>query len=326
MVQAGIPYYGVRPSYVVDGKRVRFVGDKMFVRPAVQTFHEFVLSYLRIIFGKPWFDSQKAFPPERQHQAFRWFEAARQFMEPLRSKAIADGQDHFSADAPGDLADLQHLAHDVFHLANAGIFDTKLRRRLLDKKAFQGACYEVAVAALLTRAGLQVEFVYDRVKKHHDLQAVDLKTDTTLAIEVKSRHRAGAVHEPGPVDPDRIQRGDIASLIDQALEQNPGGRPFVIFVDLNVPRESGVPVEKRPWFQDVWTDMQSLGNPTPEKPDDFSAIFITNFSHHWAGPAISAGVEYLHIVSHRARYPLPDDLVGRLMAAVQNYSFVPRQF
>jgi hypothetical protein len=120
-------------------------------------------------------------------------------------------------------------------------------------------------------------------------------------------------------------RGDIASLIDQALEQNPGGMPFVIFVDLNVPRDPGVPVEKRPWFQDVWTDMQSLGNPTPEKPHDFSAIFITNFSHHWSGPAISTGVEYLHIVSHRARYPLPDDLVGRLMAAVQNYSFVPRQ-
>lgn len=277
------------------------------------------------MFGKPWYDSQKAFPPERQHQVFRWLEAERQFVEPHRSNAIAEGQDLFSADAPGDVADLLHLAHDVFHLAHAKLFTTKLRKRLLDKRAFQGARYEVAVAALLTRAGLKVEFVYDQKKKHHDLQAVDFETGTTLAIEAKSRHRAGAVHEPGPVEPDRVVRGDIASLVDQALEQNPGSMPFVIFVDLNVPRDPGVPVEERPWFQDVWTDMQSLGNPTPEKPDDFSAIFITNFSHHWSGSAISAGVEYLHIVSHRACFPLPDDLVGRIMAAVQNYSFVPRQ-
>lgn len=209
MVQAGIPYYGVPPSYVADGKRVRFVGSKVFVRPAVQTFHEFLFGYLRIIFGTPWYDGQKAFPPERQHQTFRWFEAERQFMEPHRSKAIEEGHDHFSVDAPGAVADLLHLAHDVFHLANAEIFDKKLRRRLLDKKAFQGARYEVAVAALLTRAGLKVEFVYHRKQKHHDLQAVDLKTGTTLAIEVKSRHRAGAVHEPGPVEPDRATRGDI---------------------------------------------------------------------------------------------------------------------
>jgi hypothetical protein len=246
-------------------------------------------------------------------------------MEPRRTKAIAEGQEQFSVDASGEVADLCTLAHDVFHLANAETFNTKIRKRLLDKKAFHGACYEIAVAALLMRAGLRVEFVYDQEKKHHDFQAYDLTTGTMLAVEAKSRHRAGTVHEPGPVEPDRITRGDIASLIDQALEQNPGGRPFVIFVDLNVPRDPGVAVEKRAWFQDVWTDMQSLGEATDKKRDDFSAIFITNFSHHWSGPAISAGAEYLHIVSHRAHYPLPDDLVGRMMAAVQNYSFVPRQ-
>jgi hypothetical protein len=275
--------------------------------------------------GKPWFESQKTFPPERQHQVFRWLESERQFMEAHRAKAALERRDQFSAAAPGDVSDVLGLAHDVFLLMNAGIWDGKLRKRLLDKKVFQGVRYEIAVASLLTRMGSKVKFVHDRKRKHYDLKAYDEKTNITFAVEAKSRHRAGAVHEPGPVQSDRITRGDIASLIDQAFEQNPGGIPFIIFVDLNVPRGRGVPVENRPWFQDVWTDMQSLGEPSSDKPDEFSAIFITNFWHYWSGPAISAGLEYLHIVSHRARHPLPDDLVGRIMAAIQNYKFIPRQ-
>jgi hypothetical protein len=195
----------------------------------------------------------------------------------------------------------------------------------LDKKGFQGVRNEIAVAALLMRAGMKVRFVYHHDKKHHDFLAFDKKTNTTLAIEAKSRHRAGGLHEPGTADPDRIKRGDVASLIGQALEQNPGGYPFVVFVDVNVPREPGIAVEERPWFKDVWADMQSLGEPTPDHPDEVSAIFFTNFWHNWSPGAISAGLEYLHFVSHLARHPLPVDLVGRVMAAVQNYSFVPRQ-
>ena len=99
----------------------------------------------------------------------------------------------------------------------------------------------------------------------------------------------------------------------------------MIFVDLNVPRDPGASVEERPWFHDVRTDIQSLGMATPERPDEFSAIFVTNFLHHWSGSALSTGVEYLHIVSSYPRHPIATDLLGRLMAAVQNYSFVPRQ-
>ncbi|MEO5863991.1 MAG: hypothetical protein ABIQ79_02995, partial [Nitrospiraceae bacterium] len=153
----------------------------------------------------------------------------------------------------------------------------------------------------------------------------DEKTKTTLAIEAKSRHRAGGLHEPGTPDPNRIKRGDVASLVGQAFDQNPGSYPFVVFVDVNVPREPGIAIEERPWFKDVWADLQSLGNPTHDHPDEFSAIFFTNFWHIWSASALSAGLEYLHVVSAQAQHPLPVDLVGRLMAGVQNYSFVPRQ-
>ena len=326
MVAAGLPFEGVHPSFVSEGKRTRFVGDKLFRRRPEETFHEFVLALLRSVVGFHWFQKQKTLPIEQQHWISRWFEVTDAFLKLQRSKYVGEDEQHFSVEAPGDISDLLTLAHDVFHLINARLFDGKIRKRLLDKKGFQGVRYEISVAALVTRAGMKVQYVYHHDKKHHDIQAFDKKTNTSLAIEVKSRHRAGGLHEPGPANMDRIKRGDIASLIGQALEQSPGAFPFLIFVDLNVPRESGTPVEERPWFQDVWTDLQSLGAPTPEHPDEFSAIVLTNFWHHWSGATLSAGVEYLHIVSYCPRHPVPPDLIGRLMAAVQNYSFVPRQF
>ena len=326
MTSAGIPFHGVHPSILMDGKRIRFIGDKAYVRPPSQTFHEFLIGFLRdVVIRKPWFERQNLLPTGSQHLLFRWFIAERKFMQPLRDKPIADGQTHFHSDASGEVSDLLTLAHDVFHLVNAKSFNTKLRRRLLDKREFQGVRYEIAVAALATRAGMKVEFVHHPDKKHHDLLAFDQRTQTTVAFEAKSRHRAGGLHEPGPPDQNRIQRGDVASLIGQAFDQNPGKIPFIVFVDLNVPREPGVSVEERPWFNDVWTDMQSIGEASPDQPDEFSAIFFTNFWHSWSGATTSSGLEYLYIVSHYARYPLPTDLVGRLMASVQNYSFTPPQ-
>lgn len=325
MVAAGVPFEGLLPSLAHEGKRLRFVGGKLFRRRPEETFHEFVLALLRGVIGIHWFEKQRQLPVETQHQIFRWFESEREFMRPHRSKAVAENKVQFSVDVPGDLSDLLTLAHDVFHLVNSGIFNSKLKKRLLDKKEFQGVRYEIAVAALITRAGLKVQFVHHPDKKHHDLLAFDKKTKTILAVETKSRHRAGSLHEPGAPDPDRIKRGDMASLIGQALEQNPGGYPFVVFVDVNVPRGPETTIEERPWFKDVWADMQSLGSPTPDRPDEFSAIFFTNFWHNWSASALSAGLEYLHIVSCQARHPLPDNLVGRLMAGVQNYKFIPRQ-
>lgn len=325
MVEAGAPFEGVFSSLLQEGKRLRFVGGKLFRRRPEETFHEFVLALLRGIIGIHWFEKQSHSPVEDQHQIFRWFESTREFMKPHRAKAVAEKKVQFSVDASGDVSDLLTLAHDVFHLVNSGLFSGKLKKRLLDKREFQGVRYEIAVAALMTKAGMKVQFVYHPDKKHHDLKAFDEKTKTTLAIEAKSRRRRGGLHEPGTPDPNRIKRGDVASLVEQALEQNPSGFPFVVYVDVNVPHEPGIAVEERPWFKDVWADMQSLGKPTPDHPDEFSAIFITNFWHHWSGGALSSGPEYLHIVSFCPRHPIPVDLVGRLMAAVQNYSFVPRQ-
>ena len=53
--------------------------------------------------------------------------------------------------------------------------------------------------------------------------------DTTIAVEVKSRHRPGVLHTPGTADPDRLFTGrGIEPLLNRALHQQPGDRPFLL--------------------------------------------------------------------------------------------------
>ena len=114
MVAAGVPFEGVLPSLLCEGKRLRFVGGKLFRRRPEETFHEFVFALLRGIVGIHWLQNQRKLPIEQQHQICRWFEATDAFLQLHRSKLVGEDETHFSADAPGDVSDLLTLAPICF--------------------------------------------------------------------------------------------------------------------------------------------------------------------------------------------------------------------
>src|SRR5437870_11352772 len=72
-----------------------------------------------------------------------------------------------------------------------------------------------------------------------------------------------------------------------------------------------------------WCSFRGEGQ--PENLDPFTAVLIANVWHHWSGSEIAYEAECLYVISHCPSSPVSHDLKGRLMAAVQNYSFVPRQ-
>lgn len=117
---------------------------------------------------------------------------------------------------------------------------------------------------------------------------------------------------PGPAPPRSSSR-----------DEDPGDRPFMVFVVLNVPIIPGIPVQERAWFRDVWKFMQSLGAPTADRPDEFTAIVLTNFSYHFDGARPAGGGEHLCVVSKYPRHQLPEELLGRIMAAVAAYEQIP---
>ncbi len=195
----------------------------------------------------------------------------------------------------------------------------------LTSSEFQGARYEIAVAATFVRGGCRVKFISDKTRKHCEFVARDLATGATIAVEAKSRHRPGVLGFRGEVDEARAIRGDVEDLVDRALKQNPGDLPFMIFVDLNCPPVAGVPVEEQRWFEDIWDFMRSLPTPTPERPDEFNSIFLTNYSYHWLRTESALGGSYLAIHSRWPTHPLPVDVVGRIGMAVHNYGHIPRE-
>jgi hypothetical protein len=53
------------------------------------------------------------------------------------------------------------------------------------------------------------------------------------------------------------------------LEQNPGGLPFFVFVDLNLPLTPGIPTEQKPWFKDLKEIFDRIEAGSPGQKDNF---------------------------------------------------------
>lgn len=313
------------PSFVHENMRVRFVGSRVYFRRPNETFHEFLIYLLQSTLGKEWHDKQRKLPFGERHQLFRWFRALTLFSKSLIENPRFKQGEHYGDKPTGEVEAVTALAYDLFHLLHINPLPEQLMSRLKDKAEFQGARYEIAVGAILTRAGCIPKFVQEKSKKHPDIDAHDPTTGVVIAVEAKSRHRPGALGFPGEADLDKAIRGDVENLINEALEQNPGDHPFVIFVDLNSPHTNELPIQQRSWYQDVWASMQSLKKATPEDPDEFNSIFLTNSSYHWQGTDKATGGDYFMIHSGCPKHPLPPELAGRILESVANKGTIPRE-
>ena len=214
------------PSLIHENRRVRIVGNRVYFRQPKETFHEFLIYLLQSTLGKEWHDKQRRLPFEERHQLFKWFRALTLFSKSLIENPQFREGEHYGDRPTGDVQAVTSLAYDLFHLLHGSQLSDQLMNRLKDKAGFQGARYEIAVAAILSRAGYTPKFLQEKSKKHPDIDAHDQTSGLVIAIEAKSRHRPGALSFPGETDLDKALREDVENLINEALEQNPGDRPF----------------------------------------------------------------------------------------------------
>jgi hypothetical protein len=137
-----------------------------------------------------------------------------------------------------------------------------LAKGLKDFSAFQGARYELLIAAVFTRAGFDIGWIDDEKApgKHPEFIATHKRTGKKIGIETKSRRRPGAMNYIGNVSPETHLKGDVFDLYDKAVQQAPGDdMPFLIFIDSNVPDTmpkdapgySSVEVETFPWMTEI---------------------------------------------------------------------------
>jgi len=322
------PHLHIVPSIEFKGSRFRSIWDRLHPRPLQETFHEFVLDILKSTFGEDWRKQQMDLPEPERHVLIQWIAAWQRWKKVNQTETHREGEHQWSAVASGDVKALLQFAYDVYCLQIVNRLPDFLVNRLKNRNEFQGARYEVAVAAIIARAGYEISFLDDTVKseKHCEFIAKNKDSGEEIAVEAKSRRRKGVIHEEGQSDPAVLVRGDVQRLFRKACSQGPDKQPYLIFIDMNVLPTPGISSTKKPWLEDIKSMLEKYNTVSKESPDVFNALVLTNFSYYYAGDAEASGSEYVLIASPHSLVPLKDMKgLREVWKSLERYSHIPRE-
>jgi hypothetical protein len=206
-----------------------------------------------------------------------------------------EGDGMYSSTATGNMSSLIVLAYDVYTLRHAMALspDDSIVKRLGSLEQFHGVRYELAVAAIMVRAEYTIEWITDVSRKLPEFLA--RRGVVEIVAEAKSRQRPGVLGKPGDRPVEEELKADLGRLLRDALEKETDGRPFVVFLDLNLPPRGEPPTEEslKHLHDEV---MERRGEASAEHPDPFSAVVFTNFSWHWHDTEPSSGAEHAIVI------------------------------
>lgn len=312
----------IETNWKAQGKIVRVVGDKVAISEPHITRHEFFLDHLYRELGQDWWNAQQKLPEGQRHPVERWWN----LMTELQAGKVKgfevsqEGERLYKTELPGDAKALMCLAYDVYTASDALALPAALLKRLRHKDQFQGARYELAVAAVFIRAGFELEWIVDTSRKLPEFIARRDKTE--IAVEAKSRHRRGVLGRSGePPDVGGLEV-DVEGLLARALEKETDGRPYVICLDLNLPSEETHSAED--WIFALESKVlseHSYENTGDREP--FSAVLFTNYSWHWQGREPTRNPIEIAVRANKAEVPLPLKEFEPIGEAVMQYGYVP---
>lgn len=301
--------------------RMVAIWNTLHARPLTETFHEFLVEVpLKGTFGEDWYKAEFAKPEQERHVVERWL---RSFREEGRKNRPSDHQPGqvYGAPATGATTELGVLAYDLYLLQKVNRLPDKLINRLRNYAEFQGARYEIAIAAAFVRCGFEIEWITHRTGPHPEFSAMNRRTGENVAVETKSRHRPGALHQPGPVPPADALRADVDRLYREALKQDLEDRPFAVFLDVNLPPNTE-PEEAAKWQREIvdrWKgDQQQI-----------ALLGFTNFAWHYVGDnrTKTSGPEFLLSIPLASARPLSSPETARcLKVALDSYGVPPNEY
>lgn len=311
-------------------KRVVAVGSRLYHSlPPDVTFHEFLIIFLKDIIGLPWGMAESEKPKQDQHLIIQWIvEMAEIFRTATNVIKEKEGGDIKSTEASGNVQSLLSLAYDVYSIYHSAELPDDLVDRLKNMDQFQGAKYEIAVAAIFARAGFNIEWIPRTLEKRCEFIATHRLTKQQIIVEAKSRHRQGVLGRPGVREELAVMRSQVGKLYNDALKKPTNGLPFMIFIDINLPQTPGNNDLNKRWIKDIKKMLGQHPVGTLDKPDPFTAMFVTNFSWHYHEQ--STGIykgENVVIVPLYPKVRVTDlGIINLLHDAVNQYGAVPPMF
>jgi hypothetical protein len=251
------------PIISAKASGIRFVAvkNRLMYSEKWGTFHDFLFDYIVMALGVDWFNAEMIKPLELTHPILQWYHAVCDHMMRL------PGKEGIVTSSPmtGAISAYLHLAYDLYALDHNAKLQEKLIVRLRDQNNFDGARYEVFVAASLIRAGFEIEFENedDRKTSHCEFTATFTRTGKCFSVEAKrclsNKFRLGR-------------------QLNRALAKH-ANHPRVVFIDVNVPDgsiESEVPVRLKSAI-DILRSFE--GRMNDGKPLPQAYLFVTN--HPW---------------------------------------------
>ena len=273
-------YGDIRPPIIKQqlGGTFIAVGSRLLSNHRWKTFHDFLFAYLGSVFEKSWPVIERAKPLDEQHPILHWYCA----LESLQDDSMPlDGIITRVGSPPAQASALLSFAYDVYILEHHAILSKRMVMRLQMKDQFQGARYEVFVAAACLRAGFTVELEdeSDRTSTHCEFTITHKKTGIKFSVEAKSRARTGFLGQAGQQKPLTSIKADISGLLVPALRKT-AEFDRLVFIDINVPPSESALFESE-WFKALGAQFNRLYKNPQGDPLPPAYIFLTNYPYHY---------------------------------------------
>jgi hypothetical protein len=323
---------GILINYVTpalfQGKKVWAIGNKVYGgRPEDETFHQFIIFILYESLGNDWWKEQGLLAPTDRHFIAKCFDNFNKWMEKTRAtgKSYHKGR-VLAGRTDGYSKSLLSLAFDMATLRHINTLPETLLNRLKNNNEYQGARYEIAIAAIFARLGYKVVFTNEKdTQKHCEFFATDPVTGITIAIEAKSKHRDGVLNQKGEMQQKKkLLSANFSWALTKAIGQAPGDMPFMIFLDANSPVTPELPIEDKQWIIDAKKIVKEQAMKYNEGEIPFNVIFVTNFSYHYQTEDDSLSGEAMYIPLNNTKFPSPDaKFFENIQKALDYNGFVP---
>lgn len=322
--RAELQAMGIRINYVrpalLEGQKYWALGSRLYRTRGDLSFHDFLIETLAHVLGDEWWSNQRSRSPDDRHflaKCFDNFHRMREF------GCLEPGIATYSAESPGGLVHhLRSVAFDVATLMHRSHLSDHLLRRLRHRDQYQGARYEIGIAAVFSRLDCDVEF-YDTAARgrHPEFVASIRDSEIQIAVEAKSKHREGVINVRGVFDESDVKT-DIRRQLREARKQNPGNLPFMIFVDINLPPRPDLRLPDKSWMLDLTRKLQRQ-SAASRTPDPVTLTAVTNFAQHYDRNRPASPGEFLMIHPEKVKYPVPRDFLADIQRALISYGNVP---
>ncbi|MBI2600446.1 hypothetical protein HYW42_00675 [Candidatus Daviesbacteria bacterium] len=160
--------------------------------------------------------------------------------------------------------------------------------------------------------------------KHSEFIATHPETKEGIVVEVKSKEREGVLHIGGKFNKEREFRFSVLKLYKHALKQRMIGKPFIVFIDMNLPLSPNARPEDVPWVGAITKMRDAAVFATKGKPSPSNAIVFTNYSYHYGTDKETDTGEWLLEKAGNPEVLIQSvDFGERFIAALQGYGKVP---